>query len=160
MRDRSLGASDSFRPPDIPVKVFCLHCRRNYDSSLIRWVVDRDCPSGGYWACPTEGCDGKGFTFDIWPADPQGADQTIGFAFVDDEPEADDASDPLLDDHEQLSDTDASAIGIAQEWTEDQLDQETAPLADDVAADVSLDADSANENHPRLYEREDNDWPC
>ncbi|HWP39915.1 MAG TPA: hypothetical protein VNL70_03235 [Tepidisphaeraceae bacterium] len=141
------------------MKVFCLHCRRNYDSSLIRWVVDRDYPSGGYWACPTEGCDGKGFTFDIWPADPQWPDQTARSALVDDESDDDDASDPLLDDRETLSDTDTAAIGLAQEWSEEHLDQEAAPLADDVAADASLDADSASEDHPRLHEREDNDWP-
>ncbi|WP_428939843.1 hypothetical protein [Fontivita pretiosa] len=160
MRDRPPGASDSFRPPDVPIQVFCLHCRRSYDSSLMHWVADRDYPSGGYWACPTEGCDGKGFTFDIWPADSQWAEQTAGVVFADDESEDDDASDPLLEDHERLSDTDAAAIGIAQEWSEDQFDQETAPLADDVPADPLADVEPANGNHPRLHERKDDDRPC
>jgi hypothetical protein len=80
--------------------------------------------------------------------------------FADDESEDDDASDPLLDDHEYLSDTDAAAIGIAQEWADDHFDQEAAPLADDVPVDPLDDVESANGNHLRLHEREDDEQPC
>ena len=56
---------DSFRPPDEPVRVECIHCGHEYSSDEIVW---RRYPDGkGFWCCPIEGCDGKGFTFDIFP---------------------------------------------------------------------------------------------
>ena len=62
--------SDCFRPPDIPVVVQCLHCGREYDSYLIWWdeqIIDGE--RSGFWRCPTPGCGGAGFGFDIHPVD-------------------------------------------------------------------------------------------
>ena len=63
--------TDPFRPPDIPTEVFCLHCRQEYESYLMHWreelVAGR---REGFWSCPTEGCTGRGFGFDIFPTDP------------------------------------------------------------------------------------------
>ncbi len=54
------AAEDPFSPPEEPVQVQCLHCGLEYSSSEIVW---RD----GFWRCPTPGCGGAGFTFDIFP---------------------------------------------------------------------------------------------
>ena len=55
---------DPFAPPDEPCVVECIHCGREYTSDLIVWREEDD---GGFWCCPTPGCDGVGFRFDIWP---------------------------------------------------------------------------------------------
>ncbi len=62
---------DHFHPPSIPTEVFCLHCHRTYESYLIEWrEMDRE-EEGlpGMWCCPTAGCGGCGFGFDIHPVD-------------------------------------------------------------------------------------------
>ena len=63
---------DPFYPPAIPTLVFCLHCQQEYDSYRIEWRVetDQDGRPHGFWCCPIENCDGKGFGFDIFPVDP------------------------------------------------------------------------------------------
>lgn len=65
--------TDPFRPPAIPTEVCCLHCGREYESYLIQWQEERDERGRvhGFWCCPTPGCDGKGFGFDIFPTDPE-----------------------------------------------------------------------------------------
>lgn len=57
---------DPFRPPLEPCAVRCLHCNMEYSSSEITW---RSSPGGGFWCCPTDGCGGMGFNFDIFPLD-------------------------------------------------------------------------------------------
>ena len=84
MRDTSPGADDCFHPPPIPIEVGCLHCGEAYDSYLIHWVEDDTFENGGYWACPTPGCDGKGFCFDIWPTDPEWRDENGEKVWFDD----------------------------------------------------------------------------
>ena len=82
--------ADTLRPPSIPTLVWCLHCHQQYDSWKMEWRVV-DCHDGqqrGFWYCGTEGCDGAGFGFDIFPVDedyvdPDGRD--LGH-WVDDPP--------------------------------------------------------------------------
>lgn len=65
--------ADCFKPPAIPTEVHCLHCDREYESYLIEWRIKRS-PDGerhGFWCCPTPGCGGAGFGFDILPTDPE-----------------------------------------------------------------------------------------
>src|SRR5207237_10786141 len=73
MREGKDGSNDPFRPPDIPIEVQCIHCGEEYESYLIKWVVDEK--GEGFWCCPTPGCDGIGFCFDIWPSDPEWRDE-------------------------------------------------------------------------------------
>ena len=55
---------DPFRPPQQPRDVFCLHCGKQYSSDKMRW---KHRGGEGSWCCPTPGCDGVGFQFDIFP---------------------------------------------------------------------------------------------
>jgi len=79
--------ADPFRPPEVPIEVHCLHCDREYDSYLIEWREEMG-PDGqlhGFWCCPTPGCDGKGFGFDILPTDPEYRDERGGWVSFDEE---------------------------------------------------------------------------
>lgn len=84
--------TDPFRPPAIPTEVGCLHCGQEYESYLIEWRVeaDADGKEEGFWCCPTPGCDGKGFGFDILPTDPTHQDERGGWVHTNDEEDDDD----------------------------------------------------------------------
>ena len=86
--DEPPPGTDPFGPPVIPTTVGCLHCQEVYDSYRIEWRVGTDHRGRpwGFWACPTPGCDGKGFGFDIHPTDPDYRDEFGGYVY-DDEPE-------------------------------------------------------------------------
>jgi hypothetical protein len=63
---------DCFAPPTEPCECHCLHCGRTFMSDQIwlqRVVGGRD-GFEGFWMCPTPNCGGAGFTFDIFPTDP------------------------------------------------------------------------------------------
>jgi hypothetical protein len=65
--------NDQFAPPMVACECFCLHCRRTFMSDAI-WFQKikggRDA-FDGFWMCPTSNCGGAGFTFDIFPVDPE-----------------------------------------------------------------------------------------
>jgi hypothetical protein len=68
------------------VEVHCLHCGREYDSYLIWWDEELiDGKRSGFWRCPTPGCSGAGFGFDIWPVDPEYRDEDGELIWCDDE---------------------------------------------------------------------------
>lgn len=96
---------DCFHPPSIPTQVFCLHCQEIYDSYLIEWREEKT-PQGmrGFWRCPTPGCGGAGFGFDIHPIDPDYVDpdgRDMGMCCDDEEAwEEDDSA--LLDALDEL----------------------------------------------------------
>ena len=103
--------TDPFRPPEIPTEVFCLHCGREYESYLIEWVEeDNDGRREGFWCCPTAGCSGKGFGFDILPTDPEWRDDRGQKVWSDDDEEEDDDDAPVdfgrLDDGDREADSD------------------------------------------------------
>src|SRR5262245_8725989 len=62
---------DCFAPPAAPCECHCLHCERTFMSDQI-WFqqIIGDKQMKGFWMCPTPNCDGAGFTFDIFPTDP------------------------------------------------------------------------------------------
>ena len=76
---------DPFRPPETPVEVSCLHCGETYESYLIEWQIhtDADGTRHGFWCCPTPGCGGMGFGFDIFPTDPEYQDERGGWVHCD-----------------------------------------------------------------------------
>ncbi len=76
---------DPFRPPEIPTEVCCLHCGKSYESYLIEWRVEvRADGEQGFWCCPTPGCDGKGFGFDLLPTDADYHDECGGWKYTHD----------------------------------------------------------------------------
>jgi len=84
--------TDPFRPPPVPIEVQCIHCGQDYDSYRIEWreELDENGEIQGFWCCPTPGCDGKGFGFDILPTDPEYRDERGGWvSFEDDEDDED-----------------------------------------------------------------------
>jgi hypothetical protein len=78
---------DPFGPPEVSIEVECLHCGEQYDSYRIEWRVttDADGKQHGFWCCPTPGCGGMGFGFDILPTDPDYQDERGGWVWCDDE---------------------------------------------------------------------------
>jgi hypothetical protein len=89
--------ADCFKPPPGSILVHCIHCDEEYDSYRIEWRVYAG-PNGpmGFWCCPIEGCDGKGFGFDIYPVDPEEGEK-YGIHFIDD-----DEDDDEIEDDEEL----------------------------------------------------------
>jgi hypothetical protein len=86
-RNPSDPQSDPFRPPEIPTEVSCLHCGKVYESYLIEWRVEAG-PDGaqhGFWCCPTPGCSGAGFGFDILPTDHEYQDERGGWVHDDED---------------------------------------------------------------------------
>lgn len=81
--------SDPFRPPAIPTEVHCIHCGEEYESYLIEWRLEKshDGTERGFWCCPIQGCDGKGFGFDILPTDPEYVSEDGSMMWVDDDDE-------------------------------------------------------------------------
>ncbi len=73
--------TDPFRPPAVSTLVGCLHCGEEYDSYRIEWriVLCTDKTEHGFWCCPIEGCDGRGFGFDIFPVDSMYQDERGGW---------------------------------------------------------------------------------
>lgn len=98
--------SDPFAPPEVPTEVCCLHCGQTYESWQIEWreltdldhSTDPDQKLAGFWCCPTPGCDGMGFGFDILPTDPDYQDERGGWAYFDDQ----DEDDEDWDEEEQI----------------------------------------------------------
>jgi hypothetical protein len=96
MTDNPLDPTgDPFGPPEVSVEVECLHCGQQYDSYLIEWRIQTDVEGKqhGFWCCPTPGCGGMGFGFDILPTDPNYRDERGGWVYCDDEDEEYDEDD-------------------------------------------------------------------
>jgi hypothetical protein len=87
---------DCFAPPSEPCECYCLHCQRTFMSDKI-WFqkVIGDKHLDGFWMCPTPNCSGAGFTFDIFPTDP---DHPANAGWVEcdyDEDEFDEEGNPI-----------------------------------------------------------------
>lgn len=92
-------ATDIFKPPEVNTVVSCLHCGEEYDSYKIHWVEDASWGvGGGFWACGTPGCDGKGFCFDIWPTDPEWRDENGMKVWIEDDDEGLELEEDQFDD--------------------------------------------------------------
>jgi hypothetical protein len=141
MADPSDKFDDPFAPPQASVKVQCLHCGQSYDSWQIVWrEEERDALFQGYWCCPTDGCTGVGFGFDILPVDDVIWDEDDD----DDEDWAD--GDLEFDDEMPMNDLDCLGVGDDALWPTDpglgrprplgntplpEFDPRNKPVADD-----------------------------
>jgi hypothetical protein len=116
--------NDPFGPPAISTVVHCIHCGEEYDSYRIEWRIERDLDgqSHGFWCCPMENCDGKGFGFDIFPVDPEYRDENgeLMWCSDDEDDEDDEFEDELFkdDDFEALDDDldGEEVVEEASEW--------------------------------------------
>jgi hypothetical protein len=116
--------NDPFGPPAISTVVHCIHCGEEYDSYRIEWRIERDLDgqSHGFWCCPMEDCDGKGFGFDIFPVDPEYRDENgeLMWCSDDEDDEDDEFEDELFkdDDFEALDDDldGEEVVEEASEW--------------------------------------------
>ena len=80
------SGDDNFAPPKDPCECYCLHCGRVFMSDQIWFqkVIGARDGFPGFWMCPTPNCSGAGFTFDIFPTDP---DHPANAGWVDDDEE-------------------------------------------------------------------------
>lgn len=116
--------NDPFAPPVISTVVHCIHCGEEYDSYRIEWRIERDADgqSHGFWCCPMDNCDGKGFGFDIFPVDPEYRDENGELMWCsdgsDEEDEFDDDEDIYFKDREfadsDLAEVDDDEIEVAE----------------------------------------------
>ena len=104
---------DYMAPPQVPCECFCLHCRRTFmsDQMWFQRVVGAKDGFPGFWMCPTPNCDGAGFTFDIFPTDPDHPANEGWHSFGEEEGEDDEEWE---DDPEEASGDDDGAD--APEW--------------------------------------------
>ena len=131
-RDERLH-DDPFGPPKIACECYCLHCRRTFMSSEIWFQRITNAEPGkldGFWMCPTPNCDGKGFTFDIFPTDP---DHPANEGWYDGEDE--DSEDEEWDEEFDAA-TAAAAVDFDSDYDPDetkwkQLDEELEGEDDD-----------------------------
>ena len=63
---------DPMAPPLEPCECWCMHCNRTFMSDRIWFqkIKGNGEELDGFWMCPTPNCGGAGFTFDIFPTDP------------------------------------------------------------------------------------------
>ena len=112
-----------------------MHCRRTFMSSEMWFQRVIGDPQGfkGFWMCPTPNCGGAGFTFDIFPTDPNhpanegwhDEDDDEEGEFYDDDDEDDDA------DAEWEGDDGAAATWDPEESKWKELDEELGDDPDD-----------------------------
>jgi hypothetical protein len=112
MSDNPLDpTNDPFGPPEVSVEVECLHCGEQYQSNLIEWRIETDADGNphGFWCCPTPGCGGMGFGFDILPTDPEYQDENGGWVDCEDDDEDDEEEEEDFDedslDEDSVSDS-------------------------------------------------------
>jgi len=122
--------ADPFKPPAIPTEVGCLHCGQTFESYLIEWRTDSgaDGKERGFWCCPTPGCDGRGFGFDILPTDPEYVGEDGERIYVDDASDEDSDEFDLFDD-----DSEDCIDGLTDKGTDDgpPPDRTNPPREDD-----------------------------
>jgi hypothetical protein len=112
--------NDPFGPPAISTVVHCIHCGEEYDSYRIEWRIERDLDgqSHGFWCCPMENCDGKGFGFDIFPVDPEYRDENgeLMWCSDDEDDEDDEFEDELFKDDDFEALDDEEEVEEVSEW--------------------------------------------
>jgi hypothetical protein len=141
MRDDADAHDDPMAPPKEPCECWCMHCRRTFMSSEMWFQRVIGDPHGfkGFWMCPTPNCGGAGFTFDIFPTDPDHP-ANAGWHDVDDDEEGGDFEDGEfdLDDEEsgEWAAEGAAHAAAAADWDPEEtkwreLDDEPGDDADD-----------------------------
>lgn len=124
----SSDSRDPFGPPEDPCECYCLHCSRVFMSDRIWFqkIINGGGGLDGFWMCPTPNCSGAGFTFDIFPTDPNHP-ANAGWHYDDDDEEGEDDGEDELDDEvgpiaseddDEIFDIDESAAAVDPAKTE------------------------------------------
>jgi hypothetical protein len=129
--------ADPMGPPTEPCECWCMHCRRTFLSSEMWFQRVINDPQGfkGFWMCPTPNCGGAGFTFDIFPTDPDHP-ANAGWHYEEDDDEDDDEDAEVYDpDADELPD-EAEIAEAESDWDPGELkwralDEELGPEADE-----------------------------
>ena len=114
---------DQMAPPKEPCECYCLHCNRVFmsDQMWLQRVINYREGFDGFWMCPTPNCGGAGFTFDIFPTDPDHPANAGWHSFDDDDDEEDSEGDYDPDEakykglDDELADDDHDDIE-GEEW--------------------------------------------
>jgi hypothetical protein len=129
---------DQFAPPSEPCECYCLHCQRTFMSDQIWLQRVKNARDGfdGFWMCPTHNCSGAGFTFDIFPTDPEHP-ANAGWHYDDDEdedydPEEDDDLEEAFDP-DDVGNNEPVADYDPHESKYKDLDDEMGDAASDIA---------------------------
>src|SRR5438309_11027126 len=95
--DPAADERDPFGPPEEPCECYCLHCNRVFmsDGMWFQKVINGRDGFEGFSMGPTPNCDGKGFTFDIFPTDPN---HPANEGWVEDDDDEDGVNDAGLDE--------------------------------------------------------------
>jgi hypothetical protein len=119
---------DPMGPPKDACECWCLHCRRVFMSNEMWFQRVIGDPTGfkGYWMCPTANCDGKGFTFDIFPTDPE---HPANDGWVDDDGDEDADYDPEMDLLDAEDESESEYDPDESRWK--QLDEELGEYDED-----------------------------
>jgi hypothetical protein len=126
---------DPMGPPEVPCECYCLHCRRTFmsDQMWLQRVKGARDGFNGFWMCPTPNCSGAGFSFDIFPTDPDHPGNEGWFSFDSDEGEeseweedSEEFAEPQGDEPEPESEYDPSepAYSAMDEMCADEGDVE------------------------------------
>ena len=123
---------DQFAPPAEPCECYCLHCQRTFTSDQIWFQKVIGDPKGfeGFWMCPTPNCGGAGFTFDIFPTDPNHP-ANEGWHSCDNDEDEEFADDDDDDDADELEDE--------EDWADGGFDD--PDFEDTLAPDAEYDPD-------------------
>ena len=81
----------------------------------------------GFWMCPTPNCDGAGFTFDIFPTDPDHPANEGWHSFDDDDEEDEEGEwteDEDLDDPAEEWDPEEGKYSALDDWPDEEDDIE------------------------------------
>jgi hypothetical protein len=118
--------NDCFAPPATPCECWCLHCQRVFPSDEIWFqrIIRNGQPDDGFWMCPTPNCGGAGFTFDLFPTDPDHP-ANAGWVSCD---EYDDETVEAGDDDDESTEYDPA------ETKYKELDDELGDPTDDIEA--------------------------
>ena len=119
--------NDPFAPPMERCECWCLHCRRTFMSDQIWFQRIKGARDGidGFWMCPTPNCDGAGFTFDIFPTDPNhpANEGWCDFGESGEEDESDDEIEDIEFDSFEDEDEEFGYIPEAEtEWSPEELE--------------------------------------
>ena len=127
---------DPMGPPEEPCECWCMHCHRTFMSTGIWFQRVVGDPDGfdGFWMCPTPNCSGAGFTFDIFPTDPdhpanEGWHSSDGDDGDSEENEAGEGE--FFEEDDDADDDDADAAWDPDESKWKELDASMGEPADD-----------------------------